>query len=144
MNVNWHAIFADTVALLEKRFGLRLLIDSDIVAEIEHEYTTSLKGLSMSTTPNIAKHAGHITFWIRKLKPVSHSDKTAHKLLVVNELLAILVGASICAQYFDDTSSPNGFRFPVRILFDWTGSLRNNSYSPHSCAIAFEMLASEC
>ena len=93
-------------------------------------------------------HVNHKTLfyaaWLICLKRTNQSQKTdtpKKKLLVINELVAILVGAGICARYFDDTSSEHIVLQP-RILFDWASSFRLNSHSPHSCAIAFEMLSS--
>ena len=140
-NIDWGSVLHEIAANLESRFELDLLIDSDVVAEIGDQLDRTLQALPLATRPNIAKVAGHVAFWIRKLKPISHSANTQKKLLVINELVAILVGAGICARYFDDTSSEH-IVLPPRILFDWASSFRLNSHSPHSCAIAFEMLSS--
>lgn len=102
----------------------------------------TLSALNMSTMPNVAKVAGHVVFWIRKLKPVSHSAGSVNKLLTINEVIGILVGVSICQHYFDDHSKAQ-IRFSDRIMKDWASSLRNHSHSPHSCAISFEFLASD-
>ncbi len=141
-SIDWSSILGEIAEALEKRFGLAIVIDSDIVEEIKCQLNRTLEKLSLDTKPNVAKVAGHVAFWIRKLKPISHSADTPHKLLLINELVAILVGSSICCRYFDDSSSV-AVKLPVRILFDWASSFNLNSHSPHSCSIAFEMLASE-
>ncbi len=66
----------------------------------------------------------------------------SNKFLAINELVGLLVGLSISRRYFDDHSKEK-FTIPSRILTDWTSSFRVNSHSPHSSAIAFELLTTE-
>lgn len=132
----------DAASLVERVCDLKLEIDADILKEISEQADGTLDQLNMNTMPNVAKVAGHVTFWIRKLKPVTHAKNSKNKLLTINEVIGILVGVGICQTYFDDKSK-TGFSFPNRIMKDWAMSLRSHSHSPHSCAIAFEFLASE-
>lgn len=141
--VKWAPILESACALVEKRNDIVLMIDVDVVAEISIRVAETLKQLNMSTLPNVAKVAGHVAFWIRKLKPLAHAPESRNKLLTANEVVGVLVGVGICQQYFDDTARSK-FRMPDRIMRDWVSSLRNHSHSPHSCAIAFEFLASDC
>ena len=139
-HIHWKNVLFEIAGELEPRFMLKLNIDSDVVEEMEHHLRRTLSHLSLGTRPNVAKIAGHVSFWIRKLKPISFSEDSPNKLLVINELVAVLVGGGICARYFDDTSK-SSFVLSKRLLYDWSSSLRFNSHSPHSCAITFEMLA---
>ena len=140
--VNWVSVLGEAAALCERVYGVSLDIDRDIVREISIKANDTLAALNMNTMPNVAKVAGHVAFWVRKLKPVSHSANSKNKLLTINEVIGILVGVGICSRYFDDHSKPL-IRLPDRIMKDWASSLRNHSHSPHSCAISFEFLASE-
>lgn len=138
--IDWMSPLERAVTQLEQKFDVALCLDSDIVAEIGNHLIRTVKSIPMNTDPNVAKIAGHVAFWIRKLKPIQ-SDQTStadKKLLFANELAALLVGASICCKNFKGT-----FHFPNRIFYDWASSLRINSHSPNSCAIAFELLASK-
>ncbi len=140
--IDWQKVLTDATDVCERRFGLFLVIDADIVGEIAVQANSSLAALNMNTMPNVAKVAGHVAFWIRKLKPVFHGEGSANKLLTINEVVGILVGVGICRRYFDEKAKKN-FTLPDRIMKDWSMSLRNHSHSPHSCAISFEFLASE-
>lgn len=139
--IDWAQPLCRAVDQLEKKFGVSLCLDSDLVKEIGSHLKRTVEEIPMDSKPNVAKIAGHAAFWIRKLKPIHHDDSqqevVEHKLLNVNELAAILVGAGICQMNFRED-----FRLPNRIFFDWASSLRINSHSPASCAIAFELLAS--
>ncbi len=86
-NVNWEPIFDKVSSDLEEKFNISIEIDLQILEEINGAIKISLKGYSMSN-PNIAKIAGHVVFWIRKLKPIHHSnnENVKHKLLIINEL----------------------------------------------------------
>ena len=139
---NWQEVLSDAATLCERVYQVRLTIDRDILREISEQAEGTLLQLNMSTLPNVAKVAGHVAFWIRKLKPVAHSPDSTHKMLTINEIVGILVGVGICQKYFDDKTR-NVFRLPSRIMLDWAMSLRTRSHSPHSCAITFEFLASE-
>lgn len=140
-HINWVGVMNEAAALCEHTYGVALEIDLDVIREISLKANETLSALNMNTLPNVAKVAGHVAFWIRKLKPISHARNSTNKLLTINEVTGILVGVGICNRYFDDRSRKH-FRLPDRIMKDWASSLRNHSHSPHSCAIAFEFLAS--
>lgn len=140
--IDWPPILHNACALVEKRQDITLCIDTDILNEIALKVEETLHALQMNTMPNVAKVAGHVAFWIRKLKPIYHAPASTGKLLTINEVVGILVGVGICQQYFDDHSRA-ALRLPARVMKDWAASLRNHSHSPHSCAIAFEFLASD-
>jgi len=135
-------VLSDAATLCERVYGLSLTIDRDVLREISEQAEGTLFQLNMSTLPNVAKVAGHVAFWIRKLKPIAHAPDSTHKMLTINEIVGILVGVGICQKYFDDQTR-KGFRLPKRIMLDWVMSLRTHSHSPHSCAITFEFLASD-
>ena len=136
--IDWMTPLQRAVEHLEKKFDVLLALDSDVVAELTSHLQRTVDQIPMDTDPNVAKIAGHVAFWIRKLKPIGHEDsaEVKHRLLNVNELAALLVGAAICRKNFKAN-----LRLPNRIFFDWASSLRVNSHSPSSCAIAFELLA---
>jgi hypothetical protein len=141
-SVDWIAVLNSAAALCERVYAIQLDIDRDIVREITLRANDTLDALNMSSMPNVAKIAGHVAFWIRKLKPITHSQDSQNKLLTINEVIGILVGIGICQRYFD-SQVRRPFKLPHRVMKDWAVSLRNHSHSPHSCAIAFEFLANE-
>jgi hypothetical protein len=138
--IDWTTPLTRAVLQLERKFQVDLCLDSDIVAEIGSHLKRTVDAIPMDTDPNVAKIAGHVAFWIRKLKPITPDQnvKQQHKLLAANELAALLVGAAICRTNFKAD-----FRLPNRIFHDWASSLRINSHSPNSCAIAFELLTTD-
>lgn len=138
---NWDSVLIEAASMCERAYEIKLEIDRDVIREINMKANDTLEALNMSTLPNVAKVAGHVAFWIRKLKPVSHSLNNDNKLLTINEVIGILVGVGICRFYFADHSREH-FVLSHRIVMDWATSLRNHSHSPHSCAISFEFLAS--
>ncbi len=140
-HVDWNAVFVRVVGEVESHYGLKLFIDATTIREVGERAGLSLESLNMDSVPNVAKVAGHVAFWIRKLKPVSFAPDSPNHLTVVNELVSLLVGVAICRTYFDDRSK-GSFDIPPRILFDWVGSMRFNSHSPQSTAISFELMAS--
>jgi hypothetical protein len=137
---DWSQVLFDATTLCERSNDVKLCIDRDIVKEISEKANASLAALNMQTIPNVAKVAGHVAFWIRKLKPIYHAADTPNKLLTCNEVIGILVGIGICQRYFDDHSK-QGIHLSSRVAKDWAASLRTHSHSPHSCAIAFEFFA---
>lgn len=136
--VDWMVPLGRAVATLEQKFTIKLTLDSDVVGEVASHLNRTVSQIPMNTDPNVAKIAGHVAFWIRKLKPIGYDESQlqTNKLLNVNELAALLVGAAICRKKFK-----SDLRLHNRIFFDWASSLRVNSHSPSSCAIAFELLA---
>lgn len=143
-NVDWRAILATVAEDCEQTFDLSLLIDEDIIKEVEAFSDQSLDRYGLRR-PNVPKIAGMITFWFRKLKPISFSSDTEAKFLAINELVALLLGLSICFEYMDDQRSL-GFcpsNLSPRIFHDWVNSLRVHSHSPHSTTLIFEILAGQ-
>ncbi len=68
---DWQAVLSDAATLCERAYGVSLTIDRDILREISEQAEGTLLQLNMSTLPNMAKVAGHVAFWIRKLKPIA-------------------------------------------------------------------------
>ena len=139
-NINWITIFEELTNKLEVRYDLDLMVDVVVLEEVGAMAKSTLDSLNMDSTPNVAKTAGHVSFWIRKLKPISHAEKSNSHFTAINELAGLLVGLAICTRYFDDTVKEN-ITMNNRILFDWVNSMRLNSHSPSSTSISFEMLA---
>lgn len=142
-NVDWNKVFEVAVDQVEPILGVTLMVDEVIIREVEEHAKQSLQNLKMNSVPNVAKVAGHIAFWIRKLKPISHAPETAAHFMPINELIGLHVGMAICQKWFDDHSRPEGFHVSGRVYKDWIKSLRFNSHSPQSTAISFEILAAD-
>ena len=117
------------------------MIDKEILKEIEVRTEETLKGYNI-TRPNLAKIGSNLTFWMRKLKPIFFAENSKARLFVVNELVALLLGLSICMRYHDDYTKED-FSIPIRIFHDWVTSLRYNSHSPYGTSISFELLTSQ-
>jgi hypothetical protein len=137
-NVDWLAVLVRITEKAERKFGVLLIIEQEVVLEIETVVLKSLKSIDIER-PNVAKVAGVVAFWIRKLKPIIHKDTSLAKHNAINEYISLLVGLSICYEYHDDFSKPV-FKLRKRILRDWVQSFRYHSHSPHSSLIAFELL----
>jgi len=140
-NINWIVLLKDMCEFAEDRFDVELVIDKDIVQEVEIMTKDTINSFNLEY-PNVAKVASVIAFWIRKLKPIYHMETSKNKFLAINELIGLLVGLSICRNYFDDLSKDN-FRISSRVLSDWVNSFRKNSHSPHSSVISFELLTTK-
>lgn len=137
-NIDWRTVISAACCYVENREGVGLDIDTDLLAELEIYANKSLRGYNIEN-PNAAKVAGHVCFWVRRVKPVLHKPDTIRKFLAVNEEVALLVGLAICQNYFDDARAES-FKISPKILKDWVSSLRYNSHSPHALAIAFELI----
>jgi hypothetical protein len=137
-NIDWQRLLAPVCDAIEKQYEVELEVDTDELAELARFADESLKSYQLQS-PNAAKVAGHICFWLRRFKPISHAATSKSKLLAVNETVALWLGLSICDQYYDDVRA-EAFKVSPRILKDWVASLRYNSHSPHALAIAFEIL----
>lgn len=139
-SIDWEKIIIASAREIETKLKLNLVLESFVLEEIKDRVAISLKSLDMSR-PNVAKIAGTVAFWIRKLKPLSHSEEfpNGNKFYAVNELLGLRVGLYICANYYDDYST-YGFKLSRRLFLDWVHSLRYHSHSPHSSLTAFELL----
>lgn len=138
-NVDWFKILYEITATAEKKFNLSLTIEGEIAKEIEVLVKRNLASIEIQK-PNVAKVAGIVAFWIRKLKPIGFASDSKNKLLTVNEYVSLMVGLSICHKYFDDASRDK-FKIHKRILKDWISSFRYHSHSPHSSLTAFEILS---
>lgn len=141
-NVEWTTILHHVVAYFEEKFDLSLVIDQDIVREIEAEAAQTIETFKKNRA-NVAKIAGSVAFWIRKLKPISHDETSQQKYLAINELVGLYVGIGVCSHYFDDTVRADFSRIDDRVIQDWAYSMRRNSHSPQSTVIAFEIIASD-
>ena len=115
-NINWITIFEELTNKLEVRYDLDLMVDVVVLEEVGAMAKSTLDSLNMDSTPNVAKTAGHVSFWIRKLKPISHAEKSNSHFTAINELAGLLVGLAICTRYFDDTVREN-VTMNNRILF---------------------------
>ncbi|MBF0626272.1 MAG: hypothetical protein HQL82_15895 [Magnetococcales bacterium] len=133
--LNWRAVFQEHVEACERAFNMSLIVDLDIVNELESMVGRTILGYGLAK-PNAAKLAGHVSFWIRKLKPISFAADSRHKYLAINELVGLWVGLSLCKRF-----GGQGFKMPSeRIRVDWISSMRAHSHSPHGSALSFEML----
>ena len=140
-HIRWRDIFDEIVNWTEEKFELCLIVDKEILKEIEVRAEETLRGYQLSR-PNLAKIGSSLTFWIRKLKPISFAENSKARLFVINELVALLLGLSICMRYHDDYTKED-FSIPIRIFHDWVTSLRYNSHSPYGTSISFELLTSQ-
>ena len=69
-----------------------------IVREIAERYNRDILRLmlgSLQNGPDIYKQAGHITFWIRKLKPLEPLPAQRKKYQHINEFAAMTAGKSL-------------------------------------------------
>lgn len=141
-NVNWHEILMHTAMNIADEFNLNILAEEYVLREISDRIASSLEHIEFKN-PNVAKIAGIVTFWIRKLKPFYYDfDDLAKydKLHPLNELIAVETGLAICSHYKDDYSLES-FHLSKRVLKDWLHSLRYHSHSPYSSILVFELLA---
>ncbi len=138
-NVRWDNILLDVATRIENQHHVKILIDSVIVCEVGRLICMQLESIGLEK-PNIAKIAGQVAFWIRKLKPLYISQDSPNKLLTVNELAALHIGLALCLKYRDDNSKVNPVRLPPRIFRDWVSGFRYHSHSPHSSMTSFELL----
>ena len=141
-NVDWKAIFLKEVKQIEDRHKINLLIDEAIIFEIGKMVEDSLGNIGLEH-PNVAKIAGQVAFWIRKLKPTSISPNSPNNALYANERIALSVGLAICNMYKDDNSKSDQIHIPPRIFRDWIIGFRYHSHSPHSAMTSFELLMSD-
>jgi hypothetical protein len=143
-NIDWQKILISIAGDISRELDLDIVAENYILDEISDRINNTLTGLHMQK-PNVAKIAGVVTFWVRKLKPFSYSPSDmakGAKLSPLNELIAIQSGLAICYKYNDDYSRSN-FKLSKRLLKDWLHTLRFHSHSPHSSLFAFELLTTE-
>ena len=142
--IDWERFLFAVLDMVEHQLGCpdTLLLDRDIVREIA-ERAKETVGSYNKDRPNIPKIAGHIAFWIRKLKPVSFSPDTTEKFLAANELVSLYVALAFCDQYHRRRSEHHRaiiYRLSPRVILDWATTMRFHSHSPHSTAMIFEIL----
>jgi len=143
-NINWRDVLCKIAVDISIALDLKIMVEEFILKEIDDCIHTSLEAMNMEK-PNVAKVAGVVAFWVRKLKPFSYiQDEGAkgNKFHALNELIGIQAGLAICNFYKDDYSRAE-FHLSDRLLKDWLHSLRFHSHSPHSSLFAFELLTTE-
>jgi hypothetical protein len=142
-NVDWKKLLIEVASAASAGMNVSICVESFILDEINDRIDDSLAGLRIDR-PNVAKIAGIVAFWVRKLKPFFYDPAetaTGGKLTTLNELVAVQVGLAICQTYKDDLSRES-FHLSERLLLDWLHSLRFHSHSPLSSLFAFELLTS--
>lgn len=142
--IDWERFLFAVLELAEHQLGCpdTLTLDRDIVREIA-ERAKETVGSYNKDSPNVPKIAGHIAFWIRKLKPVGFEPRASEKFLAVNELVSLYVALAFCDQYHERRSQHHRaviYRIPPRVVVDWATTMRFHSHSPHSTALLFEIL----
>ena len=143
-NIDWRDVLSNIAVDISAEFDLNIMVEEFILKEIDDCINDSLDSMNMKN-PNVAKIAGVVAFWVRKLKPFSYTqDEGAkgNKFHALNELIGIQAGLAICNFYKDDYSRTE-FHLSNRLLQDWLHSLRFHSHSPHSSLFAFELLTTE-
>ncbi|RJF81880.1 hypothetical protein D3877_17435 [Azospirillum cavernae] len=140
-NIKWEELVCAVCQTIEERFDVLLDIDGEALDELDEIAKRTIGSYELAH-PNPAKVAGHVVFWFRRLRPVTHRPESQNKLLVANETAALYLGLSICDLYRGEGSKET-FHLPARVMKDWIASLRYNSHSPHAIAIAFEILTAE-
>ncbi|WP_165176928.1 hypothetical protein [Desulfovibrio sp. ZJ369] len=138
-NIKWQPILKDVAEKISTTYSVELILDEAIVLEAEQRIKESLDNLGFDR-PNVAKVAGQVAFWLRKLKPLSIAPSSKNYFRLVNELAALRIGLAICNCYKDDCSKDKEVQLHSRILRDWVTSFRYHSHSPHSSMTSFELL----
>jgi hypothetical protein len=143
-NVDWQHLLIEIAGTTSAEMNISICVESFILDEISDRIKDSIDNLHIAR-PNVAKLAGIVAFWVRKLKPFFYDPAetaTGGKLTTLNELIAVQAGLAICKTYKDDWSKEN-FHLSERLLLDWLHSLRFHSHSPHGSLFAFELLTTE-
>ncbi|MDR2054779.1 MAG: hypothetical protein LBQ10_02790 [Desulfovibrio sp.] len=138
-NIDWRSVLHAEATRVEADFKIIVEIDEAVVLEAERLIRDSISAIGL-IQPNVAKVAGLIAFWLRKLKPLGIAADSPNRLLTVNEVVALRIGLAICNAYKDDCSKGSPIKLPARILRDWVTSFRYHSHSPNSSMISFELL----
>ncbi len=94
-NVEWYQVLLREAAIVEKRLGVLLVIDRVTIDEIDEMSEKTLSGFNQNK-PSVAKVAGNLVFWIKKLKPISRAGDSENDYRLINELVAVLVGWLVC------------------------------------------------
>lgn len=135
IDVDWYLILKRQADLIEKKFDLKLTIDLVTIDEIDEMAKKTLASFNQNK-PSVAKVAGNVAFWIKKLKPLNRASDSSNDYRVINELAAVLVGAGIC----NTLGHRSNVEMSAQMLNDLVSSLRYHSYSPNSVAMIFESL----
>lgn len=136
--VCWPEIIKKAAGQMEKKYKIKLTIDENIIFEINRmlEYNISALGYQ----PNVAKFAGLLAFWIRKLKPVSLSADSPNYYLASNEELALLIALALTRLYKDESGVQKKIIVQPGTLMGLARDLRYHSHTPHSLMVTFELL----
>ncbi len=140
-NITWFTILCAEAEELEKIFNIKVLVEEATALEISKLISDTLPNIGIER-PNVAKIAGQIAFWIRRLKPLRIDPSSPNYLVTLNEIAALRVGLAVCNIYKDDSAKTISSTPPRRILCDWINSFRYHSHSLHSSMISFELLVS--
>lgn len=136
---------------IEAAWGCLIMADRKILDEVGARAALTIGQVNMKE-PNELKQAGHIAFWIRKLKPLSIIDpadmaaiieemalkglvrgavqsaqsvaKKPMRFLYVNEFFALLAAIGICRDARKEVT------MPANVIHDIAVSLRYHSFSP--------------
>jgi hypothetical protein len=105
--MDWIKVFAATVEVAEYHFDVEgcLVVDSDILHEIDCQARQTVATYRKSD-PNPAKIAGHISFWIRKLKPIAFSP---HSTAMIFEIIFNTSLPPVPARGLSDPDSRSRF-----------------------------------
>jgi hypothetical protein len=135
--VDWYGVLMREAGVIEEKLDVRLVIDRRITDELGEMAKKTLVTFNQ-TKPSAAKIAGNVVFWMRKLKPIHIAQDSHNAYLLVNELLAVLVGIGICN--LPTVMPPTKVTMSKAMRNDLITSLRYHSHSPNSLAMFFEAL----
>lgn len=138
-NIQWQPLLEYIANKISTNYGVDLILDEAVVLEASRRIEENLNSLGFQR-PNVAKVAGQVAFWIRKLKPLSISPDSKNHFCFANERAALALGLAICERYKDDLSTDRQLRLHPRIFMDWVVGFRYHSHSPHSSMTSFELL----
>ncbi len=82
------------LGILEKRLNCKLYYLADVIDEIVMHYK---RDIGKYQAPNHIKHASLITFWIKKLKPISLHKETD---IYINEIFALACSAAVLGTHY--------------------------------------------
>jgi len=131
--------FLKRLEVLERRYKnitqgeTELTVDEIAIAEIIHRINRDEERYSFGT--NLCKKGAHLTFWIRRLRPITAITLSPQFLWqgYENEILALLVGCDAL-----------NYRQRMILPKEWFSSmiynLRYRAVSPHSIAIVYETM----
>ena len=134
----WENLICLVSLQIQKCRGLLLEVDPAIVRDVIACAVDSLAGYVLKE-PNAAKIAGHMCYWICRLRPVRNLPGRKFYRLI-NEDVALQACLGVCDNYI---ARKQGRTISVDhpILLDWVTSLRSDIDSPNALAISFELLS---